>query len=621
MNKNVNNMFNDFKNKNLSFAKTYAIIFFLIIILKINYNIIFLLLLYFIFFIIKILFWSKNFFFLIKNDKYDILGWIKDISLLCIIYVIFSYLGSTTMHWRLLFDSFLVNLLVFLTPVVLFLNSKNMISGIKFFCKKKFKFNTRNIFLLISILFFYVFIIIWIWFDRSIGGYQFIYSFYINTQEFYIKCYNIEMLFLNFDYLLLYNFRFLLLGGIDGISLIFLLLITFLIPLCLLSSYTQHIVNVHNYCLSLLILEIFLIFSFLAMDLLTFFVFFESILIPIFFMIGFWGSRERKIYASFSLLLYTLFGSIFIFFSILILYYQIGTTSFLLISKYKLSIEKELFLWLFMYIAFSIKIPTIPFHIWLPEAHVEAPTVGSVILAGLLLKLGGYGFIRILLLFPLGISQYSPLIDTLAVISIIYASLTTIRQIDMKKIIAYSSIAHMNLVVLGIFSTNTQGILGGIYLMVAHGFVSSGLFFLIGVLYDRYGSRYISYYGGLIQVMPIFSYCLLILILGNIALPGTCNFIGEFIIFTGLIDINLLILFIALISVILCILYTVVFYNRLSFSNLNIIYILIFKDIKIRELIVIIPILFFTLIFGIWPNIILEIIDPIGLFLAIKGIF
>ena len=292
-----------------------------------------------------------------------------------------------------------------------------------------------------------------------------------------------------------------------------------------------------------------------------------------------------------------------------------------LISKYKLSIEKELFLWLFMYIAFSIKIPTIPFHIWLPEAHVEAPTVGSVILAGLLLKLGGYGFIRILLLFPLGISQYSPLIDTLAVISIIYASLTTIRQIDMKKIIAYSSIAHMNLVVLGIFSTNTQGILGGIYLMVAHGFVSSGLFFLIGVLYDRYGSRYISYYGGLIQVMPIFSYCLLILILGNIALPGTCNFIGEFIIFTGLIDINLLILFIALISVILCILYTVVFYNRLSFSNLNIIYILIFKDIKIRELIVIIPILFFTLIFGIWPNIILEIIDPIGLFLAIKGIF
>jgi NADH-quinone oxidoreductase subunit M len=245
----------------------------------------------------------------------------------------------------------------------------------------------------------------------------------------------------------------------------------------------------------------------------------------------------------------------------------------------------------------------------LPEAHVEAPTAGSVILAGLLLKLGGYGFIRVLLtIFPKSTFFFLPLTDTFAIISIIYASLTTIRQIDMKRIIAYSSVAHMNLVVLGIFSGNIQGIAGSIFLMIGHGIVSSALFFLIGVIYDKYGTRSIYYYGGLVQTMPLFATQLLFFCMANIGLPGTCNFVGEFIVFVGLVERNFIVLVIAVTGVILSVLYTMFFCNRVIFGNLNTNFIFIYKDMTSRELAILFPLMFLTLFLGLYPDVIFDTI-------------
>ena len=466
----------------------------------------------------------------------------------------------------------------------------------------------RSISLISSIICFFISLFFWILFDRSSSQYQFTtYEIYtiLYSESFFWKIPNGVYEIIN----ILHFQQFIISFGIDGISLFFVLLSTFITPLCLLTSYKRNLIFIKEYCLSLLLLELFLIFSFVSTDLIAFFIFFESILIPMFFLIGIWGSRERKIKASFFFFLYTLFGSIFLFFSILVLYYDIGTTNFNILSKSQINLDKELFLWFLMYLAFSIKIPTIPMHIWLPEAHVEAPTAGSVILAGLLLKLGGYGFIRILLtVLSKSTFFFLPLTDTFAIVSIIYASLTTIRQIDMKRIIAYSSVAHMNLVVLGIFSGNIQGISGSIFLMIAHGIVSSALFFLIGVIYDKYGTRIIYYYGGLVQTMPLFTLQLLFFSMANIGLPGTCNFIGELVVFMGLIDRNIIILIISVTGVVLSVLYTMFFCNRLIFGNLNINYIIIYKDITFRELCIVYPLTLLTLFLGFYPDVIFDTI-------------
>jgi proton-translocating NADH-quinone oxidoreductase chain M len=397
--------------------------------------------------------------------------------------------------------------------------------------------------------------------------------------------------------------------GIDGISIFFILLTTFIIPLCILTSYKQDFIYKQDYCLYLLAVELFLILAFSATDLLCFFIFFESVLIPIFLIIGIWGSRERRVRATFFFILYTLLGSIFLLFCMLLIWSDTGGTSFNLISKTTFESKKQSILWVFVYFAFSVKIPTVPLHIWLPEAHVEAPTAGSVILAGLLLKLGGYGLIRVLLV---SLSQstifFLPITDSFSCISIVYASFTTIRQLDMKRVVAYSSVAHMNLVVLGLFSGNLQGVMGSIFLMIAHGLVSSALFFLIGVLYDKYGTRIIYYYSGLIQTLPSFSLLLMLFSFANIGLPGTCNFIGELTVFIGLVDRNALVLTIAITGVIWSVLYSIFFLNRVVFGNVNTTFILSFKDISIRELALLTPLAILTIVLGIFPDLVFDTI-------------
>lgn len=317
-----------------------------------------------------------------------------------------------------------------------------------------------------------------------------------------------------------------------------------------------------------IILEIILIIVFCSTNLLIFYIFFESVLIPMFILVGIWGSRERKVFASNQLILYTLFGSLFILNASIYFLLNYGSTDILIINTITLKPITEILLWSLLFFGFCIKIPMMPVHLWLPEAHVEAPTAGSVLLAGVVLKLGSYGFIRFLIfLWPYISLYFSILVYILATISVIFGSLITLRQIDIKKIIAYSSVVHMNFSLLGLFSFSIQGIMGGLIATLSHGFISSGLFLSVGVLYERYHSRLLKYYGGLAQLMPIFAIIFFFLTLGNISFPCTLNFVGEILIILGFFYKNIIFAILNIFSLILSTIYAFWLMNRILFGQ------------------------------------------------------
>ena len=408
---------------------------------------------------------------------------------------------------------------------------------------------------------------------------------------------------LGFDFLNLYFSL-----GLDGISLFFFVLSSLLIFLCILFIWDESLFK--EYAISLLVLDLLLLLVFSVLDVLLFYIFFEAILIPMYLIIGVWGSRARKIRAVYLFFFYTLLGSLCMLVGLLYIYSIVGTLNFEYLISYNFSFQEQYWLWLAFFFSFSSKIPMFPFHIWLPEAHVEAPTVGSVLLAGILLKLGVYGFLRFSLsLFPEASLFFSPLVYLLSILGIVYGSLSAIRQTDLKRIIAYSSVAHMNLVTLGIFSFNIIGIEGAIIQSISHGFVAGAMFLLVGILYDRYHSRLLYYYGGLVHMMPIYSVLFLLFTMANIALPGTSSFIGEFLLLTGVYKMNTLCSIIATLGVILCGAYSLWLYNRIIFGNLKINNTILFKDINFREFSILLPLLLLTLLMGIYPKFFLNYIQ------------
>lgn len=393
--------------------------------------------------------------------------------------------------------------------------------------------------------------------------------------------------------------------GVDGISLYFILLTTFLFPLCILA--TWGVLHTRLFLTCFLSIEILLILVFTVIDLLWFYVFFESILIPIFLVIGFIGIRARRVRAAYFFFIYTLVGSLFILAAIFYISIVAGTTIYTSLCVHPFTFTEEKFLWLGFFLSFAVKVPIVPFHIWLPEAHVEAPTPGSAILAGILLKLGTYGFIRYSIpLFPLASTYYTPFIFTLGLIGVFYASLTAIRQTDLKRIIAYTSVAHINLVVLGIFSITTPGMYGCIIQSLSHGFVSSALFLLIGTLYDRFHNRFFLYYSGLVHVIPLFGVFLIIFTAANIALPGTSSFVGEFLLLVGIFKVNPIVSLLSAFSLILSGIYSLWLINRIIYGNLKIQYVIFFTDINRREVYAILPLVFAVFILGLYPEICIE---------------
>lgn len=414
--------------------------------------------------------------------------------------------------------------------------------------------------LISSVISFWLSLLLWFELDESKGGFQALYTFYVLPTQFF-------------------ELRL----GVDGISIFFLLLTNIFTYLCILSLNSTTF-KITEALLYLFLLQWSVLASFVALDLLGFFVFFEISLIPIYFLVLIWGSRERKVRASYLISIYTLLGSIFMFFNILYVYSKTGTTDYELLLNVHFSFEDQLFLWLTFFIAFASKIPVFPLHIWLPEAHVEAPTIGSVMLAVLLLKLGTYGLIRFSLpLFPEGTVYFAPLVVVFAVLGIIFTCLTAIRQIDLKKIIAYSSVGHMNIVLLGIVSGNSEALQGAIFQMLSHGVVSGALFFSVGVIYERYSVRSIKYFGGLAFFCPLFAIIFLIFSLANISFPLTSSFIGEFLIFMGVFQYNIIITLFACTSMVLGAVYTLWTYNRIFFGNMKIVSLTKFKDLNRKE--------------------------------------
>jgi NADH-quinone oxidoreductase subunit M len=390
--------------------------------------------------------------------------------------------------------------------------------------------------------------------------------------------------------------------GIDGISLFFVLLSTLLTVLCIVASWQTVHGQVREYMISFLVLETMMVGIFSALDFILFYVFFEGVLIPMFLIIGIWGG-PRRIYAAFKFFLYTLLGSVLSLLAIIAVYYQTGSTDIEVALNHSFPPDLQKWLWLAFLASFAVKVPMWPVHTWLPDAHVEAPTAGSVILAGVLLKLGGYGFVRFSLpMFPLASAYFTPLIFALSAIAVIYTSLVALAQTDMKKLIAYSSIAHMGFVTMGIFAVTSEAVQGAMVQMLSHGLVSAALFLCVGVVYDRLHTRDIARYGGLVQRMPAYAFVFMCFTLAAMGLPGTSGFVGEFLILLGTFRVSTLECFLAATAMFLGAAYMLYLYRRVIFGTITRDDLRGMLDLSLREKIVFAPLLVLVLWMGVYPN-------------------
>ncbi len=436
-----------------------------------------------------------------------------------------------------------------------------------------------------SLVNFFLSIYLWIFFDQSLSSFQFI------EDRVWIQG--------------LINYKV----GIDGISILFIILTTFITPLCIISINNSIKDRLTEFLIAVLIMESFMIGVFCSLDLVIFYLFFEAGLIPMFLIIGIWGGA-RRVYSAFKFFLYTLLGSVLMLVAIISIYWLQGTTD--IIKLYELGIDAKYqnLLWLAFFSSFAVKTPMWPVHTWLPDAHVEAPTAGSVLLAAILLKMAGYGFIRFSLgLFPLASEIFTPIIYFLSIIAIIFTSLIALMQEDMKKLIAYSSVAHMGFVTLGIFTIQQQGIEGSIIQMISHGLVSAALFFSVGVIYDRMHSRLINTYGGLVSIIPKYSVLLMVFVLASLGLPGTSGFIGEFLILMGAFKDNFLVAVVASIGVILGAAYILWMYKRVIFGKLVNQELTKMVDLNKSELIVLTCLATPILFFGFYPEPLINTIE------------
>ena len=397
--------------------------------------------------------------------------------------------------------------------------------------------------------------------------------------------------------------------GIDGISILFIVLTTFITPICIISCINSVRIRVKEFLIAILILETFMIGVFCSLDLVIFYLFFEAGLIPMFLIIGVWGG-PRRVYSAFKFFLFTLLGSVLMLVAIIVIYWITGTTDITQIYEIKIPKEYQNLLWLAFLSSFAVKMPMWPVHTWLPDAHVEAPTAGSVILAAILLKMAGYGFLRFSIpMFPNASEFFTPLIYTLSIIAIIYTSLVALMQDDMKKLIAYSSVAHMGYVTLGIFTLTKQGIEGSIYQMISHGLISAALFLCVGVVYDRFHSRMISNYGGLVNYLPKYSFLFLVFALAALGLPGTSGFLGEFLVLTGTFQKSYLAAMLATFGVVLGAAYMLWLTKRVIFGSTNNSEIKKINDVNKSELIMLTVLAFFIIFFGFYPMPLMETFD------------